>query len=135
VLAESTWREVGPRPWTWSVLPWGATEPHNYHLPYGTDTTLAEHVAAESAGRAWARGARAVVLPAVPFGVQTSQLDLKLCLNVNPSTQLAVLGDLASALAGQGVRKLVVLNAHGGQRLPADRSASSRRARRCSCAW
>jgi creatinine amidohydrolase len=43
-----------------------------------------------------------VVLPAVPFGVQTTQLDLKLCLNVNPSTQLAVLGDLASSLAGAG---------------------------------
>ncbi len=114
VLAESTWAEVRGRPAEVAVLPWGATEPHNYHLPYGTDTTLAEYVAAESAGRAWARGARAVVLPAVPFGVQTTQLDLPLCLDVNPSTQLALLTDLASALAGQGVRKLVLLNAHGG---------------------
>jgi creatinine amidohydrolase len=114
VLAESTWREIDPLAVEVAVLPWGATEPHNYHLPYGTDTVLAEHVAAESAGRAWARGARVVVLPAVPFGVQTTQLDLKLCLNVNPSTQLALLGDLAASLAGQGVRKLVLLNAHGG---------------------
>lgn len=114
VLAESTWREVGARPVEVVVLPWGATEPHNYHLPYGTDTALAVHVAEESARRAWARGGRPVVLPAVPFGVQTTQLDLRLCLNVNPSTQLALLGDLAAALAGQGVRKLVLLNAHGG---------------------
>ena len=114
VLAESTWRELGPLAVDVAVLPWGATEPHNYHLPYGTDTALAEHVAAESARRAWARGARPVVLPAVPFGVQTTQLDLRLCLNVNPSTQLALLGDLAAALEGQGVRKLVLLNAHGG---------------------
>jgi creatinine amidohydrolase len=97
-----------------AVLPWGATEPHNLHLPYGTDTLLAEHVASESARRAWALGARPVVLPAVPFGVQTTQLDLRLCLNVMPSTQLALLGDLAASLAGQGVRKLVILNAHGG---------------------
>lgn len=114
VLAESTWRELRDLPVDVAVLPWGATEPHNYHLPYGTDTYLAAHVAAESAGRAWARGARPVVLPAMPFGVQTTQLDLRLCLNVMPSTQLALLGDLAAALAGQGVRKLVVLNAHGG---------------------
>ena len=114
VLAESTWAEVGGRPVDVAVLPWGATEPHNRHLPYGTDTYLAEHVAAESAGRAWALGARPVVLPAVPFGVQTTQLDLRLCLNVMPSTQLALLGDLAASLAGQGVRKLVLLNAHGG---------------------
>ena len=114
VLAESTWRETRDRPTDVAVLPWGATEPHNLHLPYGTDTLLAEHVASESARRAWALGARPVVLPAVPFGVQTTQLDLRLCLNVTPSAQLALLGDLAASLAGQGVRKLVILNAHGG---------------------
>ncbi|HEU0055321.1 MAG TPA: creatininase family protein, partial [Longimicrobium sp.] len=54
------------------------------------------------------------VLPAVPFGVQTTQLDIPFCLNLNPSTQAAVLGDVARSLAGQGVRKLLLLNAHGG---------------------
>lgn len=115
ILAESTWREIGALGGVEvAVLPWGATEPHNYHLPYGTDVTLAEHVAAESARRAWEGGTRVTVLPAVPFGVQTTQLDLPLCLNVSPTTQLALLGDLAASLAGQGVPKLVILNAHGG---------------------
>ena len=50
----------------------------------------------------------------MPFGVQTGQLDIPFCLNVNPSTQLAILGDLARSLAGQGIPKLVVLNGHGG---------------------
>jgi creatinine amidohydrolase len=97
-----------------AVLPWGATEAHNYHLPYGTDTVQCDHVAAEAARLAWGAGARVVVLPTVPFGVQTGQLDIPLCLNVNPSTQAALLGDLAHALAGQGIRKLVILNGHGG---------------------
>jgi creatinine amidohydrolase len=114
ILAESTWRTVGATPYEVAVLPWGATEPHNYHLPYATDTIQCDAVAAESARRAWERGARVVVLPTVPFGVQTTQLDLRLALNVMPSTQLALLGDLAAALEGQGVRKLVVLNGHGG---------------------
>jgi creatinine amidohydrolase len=83
------------------------------HLPYATDTIQCDHVAAEAARRAWARGAGGV-LPTVPFGVQTTQLDLKFALNVMPSTQLALLGDLVAALEGQGVRKLVVLNGHGG---------------------
>jgi creatinine amidohydrolase len=113
-LAETTWRTVDPTPYEVAVLPWGATEPHNYHLPFGTDTLLADAVADRAAAAAWARGARIAVLPAVPFGVQTTQRDLKLCLNVNPSTQLALLGDLAASLEGHGVRKLVVLNAHGG---------------------
>lgn len=97
-----------------AVLPWGATEPHNTHLPYGTDNFESESVAIDSARRAWERGARVVVLPTVPFGVNTGQLDLPLALNMNPSTQFALLGDLAAALAGQGVRKLVLLNGHGG---------------------
>src|SRR2546425_7975444 len=53
-------------------------------------------------------------LPVVPFGVNTGQLDLPLCLNMNPSTQALVLRDVATALAGQSVAKLVILNGHGG---------------------
>ena len=114
ILAESTWRTVADTSYEVAVLPWGATEPHNYHLPYATDNIQCDAVAAESARRAWDAGARVVVLPTVPFGVQTTQLDLKLCLNVHPSTQAALLRDLVAALEGQGVRKLVILNGHGG---------------------
>ena len=114
ILAESTWAEVRELTVETVVLPWGATEPHNYHLPYATDNIETERVAAESARLAWEQGTRVMVLPAVPFGVNTGQLDLALALNMNPSTQFAVLGDLARALAGQGVKKLVIINGHGG---------------------
>src|SRR5205807_1844584 len=82
-------------------LPWGATEAHNFHLPYSTDNIETERIAALAARHASERGARVVVLPVVPFGVNTGQLDIPLCLNLNPSTQALVLRDLASALAGQ----------------------------------
>ena len=114
ILSETTWKVVRETRYEVAVLPWGATEAHNLHLPYGTDNIQTEHLAAESARIAWEAGARVVVLPGVPFGVNTGQLDIPLCLNMNPSTQLALLGDLAAALAGQGVRKLVILNGHGG---------------------
>ena len=114
VLAESTLKTVDPTPYEVAILPWGATEAHNYHLPYGTDTIQSEQVAIRAADRAWSRGARVVVLPAVPFGVNTTQLDIKLCLNVNPSTQAALLADLVSAIDGQGIHKLLILNGHGG---------------------
>jgi creatinine amidohydrolase len=97
-----------------AVLPWGATEAHNYHLPYGTDNIESEHIAAEAARLAWDAGARVVVLPIFPFGVQAGQLDIPFCVNLFPSTQAAVLGDIARSLEGQGVRKLVILNGHGG---------------------
>ena len=114
ILAETPWKTVQATPYDVAVLPWGATEAHNFHLPYGTDNYESGWIAAESARIAAAAGARVTVLPVVPFGVNTGQLDIRLCLNMNPSTQAALLGDLARAIAGQGIPKLVILNGHGG---------------------
>ncbi|MGH7894908.1 MAG: creatininase family protein, partial [Candidatus Binatia bacterium] len=114
VLAETTWKTVKETPYEVAVLPWGAIEAHNYHLPYATDVVLSDHVAAESARLAWARGAKVVVLPTVPFGVNTGQMDIALTINMNPSTQASVLADVVASLAGQRVPKLVVCNGHGG---------------------
>jgi creatinine amidohydrolase len=114
VLAETNWKAIKDSRIDVAVLPWGATEPHNYHLPYGTDNYESTYVAEHSAGIAWNAGARVVVLPTVPYGVNTGQLDLKFAINMNPSTQFAVLRDVATSLAGQGIKKLVILNSHGG---------------------
>jgi creatinine amidohydrolase len=114
ILSESTYPTVSTTRYEIAVLPWGATEAHNYHLPYGTDNVQCDWLAAEAARIAWERGAKVVVLPTVPFGVNTGQLDIPLTINMNPSTQLAVLRDVVDALAGQAIRKLVLLNGHGG---------------------
>src|SRR5438067_11788080 len=114
ILNELTWKAVRDARYDVAVLPWGATEAHNLHLPYSTDNVETERIAALAARHASERGARVVVLPVVPVGVNTGQLDIPLCLNLNPSTQALVLRDLATALAGQGVAKLVILNGHGG---------------------
>jgi creatinine amidohydrolase len=114
VLAESSWKSVKETPYEVAILPWGATEPHNYHLPYGTDNYETGAIAERSAEIAWKKGAKVVVLPTVPFGVNTGQLDLRLAINMNPSTQLGLLTDIASAIAEQDVKKLLILNGHGG---------------------
>ena len=114
VLAETTWKTVRATAYEVAVLPWGATEAHNYHLPYATDTIQSDYIAAEAARLAWEQDARVIVLPAIPFGVNTGQLDVKLDINMMPSTQAVVLRDVADALARQGIPKLVVLNGHGG---------------------
>lgn len=114
ILSEITWKTVSDTRYEVAVLPWGATEAHNTHLPYGTDNIETEGIVTRAAQLAWDAGARVLVLPLVPFGVQTGQLDIPFCLNLNPSTQALVLRDLARSLDGQGIRKLVVLNGHGG---------------------
>ena len=114
IIAESTWRTVGATPYDLAVLPWGATEAHNYHLPYATDNYQSDAVAAEAARIAWERGTRAAVLPCVPFGVNTGQLDIPFCVNLNPSTQALLLADVTHALEVQGIRRFVIVNGHGG---------------------
>ncbi|HEV8511494.1 MAG TPA: creatininase family protein [Gemmatimonadales bacterium] len=113
ILNELTWKTVRDARYEVAVLPWGATEAHNLHLPYSTDNVQAETVAVRAAERAWGQGAKVVVLPLVPFGVNTGQLDIPLCVNMNPSTQALVLRDVAMGLAAQGIPKLVILNGHG----------------------
>jgi creatinine amidohydrolase len=113
VLAETTWKTVKGTDYEVAILPWGATEAHNYHLPYGTDNYEAVYVAEESARKAWEQKARVIVLPGIPFGVNTGQLDIPLTINMNPSTQALVLGDIARSLESEGIRKLVILNSHG----------------------
>ena len=114
ILAETTWKTVEGTDYEVVVLPWGATEAHNYHLPYATDNIQCELLAAEAARRAWDRGARVVVLPNIPFGVNTGQVEIKLDISVNPSTQLALLKDIVEVLDHQGIPKFVILNGHGG---------------------
>jgi len=114
VLAETTWKTVKETPYEVAILPWGATEAHNYHLPYATDVIQLDYIAAEAAGLAWESGAKVVAMPTIPFGVQTGQLEVRLDINLYPSTQQLILNDVADSLVRQGVPKLVVLNGHGG---------------------
>jgi creatinine amidohydrolase len=114
ILAETNWKELRHARFDLAILPWGATEAHNFHLPYGTDIIESDYLAAEAARLAWEKGARVIVLPSIPFGVNTGQSDIYLDINLNPSTQLAIMDDVAATLSRQGIRKLLLFNSHGG---------------------
>jgi len=114
VLAESNWKTVKDQKYQLAVLPWGATEAHNLHLPYATDNYEAEAIANESARIAWEKGAKLIVLPLIPFGVNTGQFDIQLTMNMNPSTQFVILSDIIETLNRQEIYKLIILNSHGG---------------------
>ena len=114
ILAESNWDTLKDAKFEMAILPWGATEAHNYHLPYSTDIIESDLIAAESARIAWEKGAKVIVLPTVPFGVNTGQKDIYLDININPSTQLAILSDIVQVLNHQKIFKLLIFNSHGG---------------------
>src|SRR5207247_170127 len=119
VLAEQNHANVRSHRWEVVVLPFGATEPHNLHMPYGTDNFQVEEIGRRACARAWEAGARVVLLPTMPFGVNTNHLQVPggLACSVTPTTLLHVLSDLVESLQQQGVPKLVLLNGHGGNEL------------------
>jgi len=114
ILAETNWEALKDANFELAILPWGATEAHNYHLPYATDNIQADHLAAESARLAYEKGGKVIVLPTIPYGVNTGQSDIYLDINLNPSTQLAMLSDIVAVLNRQGIYKLLIFNGHGG---------------------
>lgn len=102
-----------------AVLPWGATEAHNYHLPHGTDVVEGNAVGEAAVQRANEQGARCLLLPCVPFGNDNVQLPQAATITMRSSTQQAVLFDVADSLVRQGIDRLVILNAHGGNEFSA----------------
>ncbi len=73
-LAETNYAYVKENAFQVAVLPLGATEPHNLHLPYGTDTIEGDVVGEEICQAAHDRGAKVVLLPTIPYGTETNQI-------------------------------------------------------------
>jgi creatinine amidohydrolase len=119
VLAEQTHAFIRSQKWEVAVLPFGATEPHNLHMPYGTDNFQVEALGARACRYAYEAGARVVLLPTIPFGVNTNYFKVpgSLACSLTPTTLLRVLADLVDSMERQGVRKLLLLNGHGGNEL------------------
>lgn len=113
-LDELTLADVRRLEYQVAVLPFGATEPHNLHLPYGTDTIEATQLADRCCRRAWELGGRIVQLPCIPYGTETNMRAFPLAMNLQPSTLLRVLSDLTESLELSGIHKLVLFNSHGG---------------------
>lgn len=116
-LSECNYAHVKEQSFEVAILPLGATEPHNLHLPYGTDIFEADIVGEKICQAAHDRGAKVVLLPTIPYGTETNMRELPLAMNLNPSTLNAVVTDLVETLVGSGIRKIVVLNSHGGNDL------------------
>jgi creatinine amidohydrolase len=114
ILLEANYRQLREYRPNVAVLPWGATEAHNYHMPHGTDVIEATTVAERAAELAHGEGAKPIVLPAIPFGNDAQQLDQVATISLGTAAAAAVLADVAGSLQKQGIDRLVILNSHGG---------------------
>jgi creatinine amidohydrolase len=116
-LVETNYGAVRQQEYQVAVLPLGATEPHNLHLPYGMDVFEGDLIGEKICEAAWQQGAKVILLPTVPYGTQTNQRQFPFAMNLNPSTLGAVIADLVETLVRQGILKIVLLNSHGGNDL------------------
>lgn len=113
-LANANYAQIKNENFEVAVLPFGATEPHNLHLPYSTDTLEATIVGQQICGAAASLGAKVVLLPTIPYGTETNMRQFPLAMNLNPTTLGLVIQDLVETLVENGVYKIVLLNSHGG---------------------
>jgi creatinine amidohydrolase len=138
-LAEQNHAFIRSQRWQVAVLPFGATEPHNLHMPYGTDNLQVDVLAQRACEQAYRAGVRVVLLPTIPYGVNTNHLQVPgaLACSLTPTTLLRVLADLVDSLERQGVHKLLLLNGHGGNELkPLTRELYHRtKVFLCVCDW
>src|SRR4051794_39917831 len=91
------------------VLPVGSTEQHGY-LSLETDNILAERVSAEAA-----EPLGVLVLPVLAYGLTPSFAAYPGSPSLRLETFVAVLRDLLDSLHGQGFRRFLVVNGHGGE--------------------
>ena len=95
------------------MLPVGSTEQHGPHLATATDALIAQTIA-ERAAEAAARPETILLAPTLAFGASHHHLPFGGTLSLATSTFQLVLRDLLASAASAGIRRVFVLNAHGG---------------------
>lgn len=97
-----------------AVLPTCDIEPHHRHLPQGQDFRHTTYVARESCRRAWAECPSVICWPGVPYGVDCNLRQFPLAIHVSQATLDALAREVIQSLHHHGLRKVVILNGHGG---------------------
>jgi creatinine amidohydrolase len=99
---------------TIAVLPVAATEQHGPHLPLHVDSTLVDGVIAASLAHI-AADVPALFLPTQALGLSPEHAAFAGTLTLKAETTIRLWTDIAESVAASGVKKLVLLNSHGGQ--------------------
>jgi creatinine amidohydrolase len=97
-----------------AVLPVAATEQHGPHLPLSVDQTLVDGVIA-AALPALPASVPVLFLPTQAVGYSPEHTAFAGTLSLSWATTLATWVELGECVARAGVKKLLLLNSHGGQ--------------------
>lgn len=92
-----------------AIVPVGSNEQHGPQNPLGTDHFIAKAIAEEAAKRAGI-----LCLQVIPFGVSHHHRQFWGTIHVSPKTLKAYVKDVCLSLNYYGVKKIVIVNGHGG---------------------
>jgi creatinine amidohydrolase len=92
-----------------AIVPVGSNEQHGPQNPLGTDHLIAKAIAEEAAKRA-----ETLCLQVIPFGVSHHHRQFWGTIHVSPKTLKAYVKEVCLALNYYGVKKIVIVNGHGG---------------------
>ena len=102
------------------VLPLGSTEYHGEHLPFGTDTLVAEHLASEVARRV--KGL--LMLPPLPYGMSAHYSSFPIAVTLKTETLMHILFEIFDSLRKHDLKHLLIINGHDGN-IPAIEAATN----------
>jgi creatinine amidohydrolase len=97
-----------------AVLPVAATEQHGPHLPLQVDSALVEGVIANALPHI-AHEVPALFLPTQAVGFSPEHAQFAGTLTLKAETVIRLWTDIGESLAASGIRRMVILNSHGGQ--------------------
>lgn len=100
------------------IIPVGALEQHGPHLPVEVDSMLGENVAHRTARLVAARGKPIVVLPMFWPGVSEHHMSFGGTITLDIPTYAAVIEQICLSVQRHGFKRIVLLNAHGGNENP-----------------
>lgn len=111
LLNEMSWPEAKQyfKKSNMAILPVGSNEQHGPANPLGTDHLIAKVLAEETAKRT-----SVVCLPVVPFGVSPHHQQFWGTITVSPKSFKKYVKEICLSLNYFGVRKIVIVNGHGG---------------------
>ncbi len=98
---------------TIAILPTAAIEQHGPHLPVGTDTMIAEGMLAQLR-RDLPDDLDIRILPVQAVGKSNEHLHATGTLTLTAHTALSVWTEIGLSVARAGIRKIVIVNSHGG---------------------
>lgn len=99
---------------TVAMLPAGSIEQHGPHLPVAVDRAINDGMCAAVMARA-KPGLPLLLLPTSAYGKSDEHLHYPGTLTLSGPTLLQVWYEIGASVARAGVRKLLILNSHGGQ--------------------